>query len=63
MTVGPPDIATTWASSQKMSSMTLKNRSLNCCKPIFVNEIRFDESSFITQITGCVGDLDHPYEF
>ena len=35
---GPPDIATTQASSQIMSSMTLKNRALNCCKSIFVND-------------------------
>ena len=35
---GPPVIATTQASIGKMSSMTLKNRLLNCCKSIFVNE-------------------------
>ena len=35
---GPPDIAKTKASIEKLSSMTFKNRSLNCFKSIFFNE-------------------------
>ena len=51
--VGPPVIATTKASIEKMGSMTLKNRALNRFKSIFVNDFCFETRAM--NRTLCVG--------